>query len=139
MSERNDFKEMLINKILSLDGTLFGRYIYKTIINGDSSRDLDVVHAEPYKLVSKLQEEFYCVRSFLEKYYGIISYERGVAIDCQRGKENIHVDIVKPFPFKHTPPQWFIYDKHESRCNSSINPDTCFNKLIAIRNRDMDG
>ena len=136
MSKTQGLKETLINKILKVNGVLFGGYVYKTIINGDSSRDIDVIHADPHKLAEELKEEFHCVEAYMEN-HGLTPYKKGVALDCSHGRQNVHIDIVPPFQFLNYAPQWFIYDKQGLRCNDSIAPDTCFNKLMAVRKRTM--
>ena len=42
MDNIEDFKRRIVEAVIENDGMIFGGYFYKTLINNDPSRDIDV-------------------------------------------------------------------------------------------------
>ena len=76
---KQTYQNKLVKSLLDKGHTLFGGYVYKTVVNGDESNDIDVsVPPESIEtLLNEMQKEFKCNRTSLYE-----PYARGNSLLC---------------------------------------------------------
>ena len=98
------YQDKLANFILQNHYTIFGGYIYKTLINGDKTDDIDVMvrsKQEMEILKKKLKRKFKCIElqnNYMSDEY--FSYDMtGIKMLCPNNKKYYYVDILMHFNY----------------------------------------
>jgi hypothetical protein len=121
--KRTEMMRSLASQLVSTGGTLFGGYVYKTIINGDQTADLDVIGS--IEKIQVLLENYGCLRE--RDYY---NYQRYI---CQTNENAFHVDLFESFQLSDSPPAWFIYNQNGLNCIGG----NCARKFHQIKTGDI--
>lgn len=129
-----EYKEKLAQHILHEGGTLFGGYVYKTLIRGESSRDLDVVHRDPPRLVETLKNLFSC-REILsdEEMFG------ARALECENAANKVCVDIIPHLEERNIPTHWVTCDSSGLQCTGNISQSDCNSRIRLLSARKVPG
>lgn len=129
MGDFSVLKCQIVDRIVKSGGTIFGVYVYKTLINGDESSDIDVMSSNKETLIRELISGFKCTQVESDG-----ASEGAVALECNLGASTVRVDIVPPRQFEDIPTQWFVYDG-QLRCTGQVAFHECIDRYRLIQNK----
>lgn len=128
-------KSALAEKIVKNGGILYGGYVYKTLIAGEPSRDIDVYHPDPVKLVAELSSKLRCKPTNSEKEF--FSQSLGLICAYPGTLSEIRLDITSKLPPSHAATGWVTFSDLGLQCAGEISKAECNSRISMLARRKI--
>lgn len=128
-------KSTLAEKIVKSGGILYGGYVYKTLIAGEPSRDIDVCHPDPEKLITELSASMKCIVTDSEEKF----FNDAFGLDCvfPGTIRAVHIDVVSNLPPAHAATGWVIFSTLGLQCTGNISEAKCNSRIRMLAQRKI--